>query len=281
MTRAATEPSPSAAATTATGDRTPALSVRGVTVAYHERPVLRAVSFDVPRGSILGVIGPNGAGKSTLLKSVLGLARVDAGEVELFGRPIAQQRAKVAYVPQTESVDWDFPVTAAEVVLMGRYPALGWFGRPGAADRAAAAAALEMVGMSDLAHRHIRKLSGGQQKRVFVARALAQGADVLLLDEPFAGVDAATERAIFDLIRALTTDGKTLLVVNHDLSILDRFDLVLMLNHRAVAFGPPHVVVNEENLRRTYGGRLSLLDRADAALTKERVTHDPELARRA
>lgn len=244
----------------------PALSVRALTVSYGERPVLRSVSFDVPRGKLVGIVGPNGAGKSTLLKAMLGLLDANSGSVRIYGKPVAQARTAVAYVPQTEAVDWDFPVTVFDVVLMGRFGRLGLFGRPKAADRDAAQRALEQVSMEPFVNRHIRQLSGGQQKRVFLARALAQEADILLLDEPFAGVDAATEQAIFDLMDRLTSEGKTLIVVNHDLSVLDKFDLVLLLNQQVVAFGPTAQTVTDVNLRRTYGGRLTLLDRADTAL---------------
>ncbi len=247
-----------------------AVSVRALTVSYGERPVLRSVSFDVPRGKLMGVVGPNGAGKSTLLKAMLGLIIPDGGTVRVQGLPVVNSRNAVAYVPQTEAVDWDFPVTVYDVVLMGRYGRMGWFGRPGAADRQMALRALDQVSMIDFRSRHIRQLSGGQQKRVFIARALCQQADILLLDEPFAGVDAATEQAIFQLIDRLTADGKTLIVVNHDLSVLKRFDLILLLNQQVVAFGPTDQTISDENMRRTYGGRLTLLDRADAALNETR-----------
>ena len=247
-----------------------AVSVRALTVSYGERPVLRSVSFDVPAGKLMGVVGPNGAGKSTLLKAMLGLIVPDGGSVRVQGLPVLNSRNVVAYVPQTEAVDWDFPVTVYDVVLMGRYGRLGWFGRPGAADRQMALKALDQVSMIDFKSRHIRQLSGGQQKRVFIARALCQQADILLLDEPFAGVDAATEQAIFQLIDRLTADGKTLIVVNHDLSVLQRFDLILLLNQQVVAFGPTDQTISDENMRRTYGGRLTLLDRADAALNETR-----------
>ncbi|MEM8739227.1 MAG: metal ABC transporter ATP-binding protein [Planctomycetota bacterium] len=255
------------------------LEVRDLTVAYDARPVLRSVSFTMEAGQMLSVVGPNGAGKSTLLKAMLGLITPDFGGVTVFGRSVDAVRHRLAYVPQTEGVDWDFPVTVGEVVLMGRYGRKRWFGRPGAADRAAAGAALERVGMGRFADRHIRQLSGGQQRRVFLARALCQGADLLLLDEPFAGVDAATERAIFGLIDQMADEGRAMLVVNHDLSILNRFDRVLLLNQRVVAFGPPEAVVTDENLRATYGGRLSLLDEADETLRRRRQQRDPHLAR--
>ena len=247
-------------------DTAPALSVRALTVSYGDRPVLRSVSFDVPRGKLVGIVGPNGAGKSTLLKAMLGLIEPNGGSVRVYGKPVGEARAEVAYVPQTEAVDWDFPVTVFDVVLMGRYGRLGLFGRPKAVDRRAALRALSQVSMGEFVNRHIRQLSGGQQKRVFIARALCQEAEILLLDEPFAGVDAATEQAIFELMDRLTGEGKTLIVVNHDLSVLDKFDLVLLLNQQVVAFGPTDRTITDANLRRTYGGRLTLLDRADTAL---------------
>ncbi|MEM1108634.1 MAG: metal ABC transporter ATP-binding protein [Planctomycetota bacterium] len=260
-------------------DPDPPLRATDVTVAYDARPVLRSVSFTLEPGQMLGIVGPNGAGKSTLLKSLLGLIDPDFGSVEVFGQDVEDVRTRIAYVPQTEGVDWDFPITVREVVLMGRYGQKGWFGRPNRGDHEHAHAALEKVGMSQFADRHIRQLSGGQQRRVFLARALCQGAELLLLDEPFAGVDAATEKAIFGLIDQMAAEGKALLVVNHDLSILDRFDRVLLLNQRVVAFGPPEEVVNEASLRATYGGRLSLLDEADETLRQRRNTRDPHLAR--
>ncbi len=246
------------------------LVVDSVTVAYQSRPVLRSVSFAVTAGQTVGVIGPNGAGKSTLLKCVLGLIKPDIGSVLLFGEPISDVRQRVAYVPQIEAVDWDFPVTVLDVVTMGRYGRLRLLQWPGRADREAAMEALGRVGMTEFAGRHIRQLSGGQQRRVFLARALCQGADLLLLDEPFAGVDAATEHAIFDLIDVMAAEGKTLVVVNHDLSVLDRFDALLMLNQRVVAFGPTDAVNTSEHLRATYGGRLAMLEAADEALLRPR-----------
>ncbi|MFI4861824.1 MAG: metal ABC transporter ATP-binding protein [Phycisphaerales bacterium JB063] len=256
----------------------PVIAAEGLTVAYDARPVLRSVSFAVMPGEMIGVIGPNGAGKSTLLKCLLGLIQPDYGRVRLFGGPVRSERRRVAYVPQTESVDWDFPVTVFDVVMMGRARSgpLGW---PGKADRQAATRALEQVGMSAFTKRHIRQLSGGQQRRVFLARALCQEAELLLLDEPFAGVDAASEQAIFALIDDIRALGKTVVVVNHDLSILERFDRVLMLNQRVIAYGKPGEMVNDDNLRATYGGRLSLLDQADETLRRRRMNRDPHLDR--
>ena len=269
-TEATAKAEPASASVTKSAAPPLAISVRGLSVSYGQLPVLRSVSFDIARGQLVGVVGPNGAGKSTLLKAMLGLLTPDRGVVCVLGEPVGQCRNRIAYVPQTEGVDWDFPITVRDVVVMGRYGRLGWFGRPNREDRQAAIEALELVAMSAFKDRHIRQLSGGQQKRVFLARALCQRAEVLLLDEPFAGVDAATEQAIFKLIERLVQEGKTLVVVNHDLSVLNRFDQVLLLNQRVVAFGTTERVVTDENLRRTYGGRLTLLDRADAALRENR-----------
>lgn len=262
----------------------PPIQAHDLTVAYDARPVLRSASFTLERGHMLSVVGPNGAGKSTLLKAMLGLITPDYGNVSFFGQPIDAVRHRIAYVPQTEAVDWDFPITVAEVVLMGRTTSrrgiMGWFKRPSADDRRLAAEALERVGMTNFANRHIRQLSGGQQRRVFLARALCQGADLLLLDEPFAGVDAQTEATLFALINQMSSEGKTVLIVNHDLQILDKFDQVMMLNQRVIAYGPPDKVVTDDNLRATYGGRLSLLDEADETL-RERRTQRDHLARTA
>lgn len=244
----------------------PALEVSGLTVSYQEKPVLRYVSVAVPVGHLVAVVGPNGAGKSTLLKAILGLVRSDSGAIRVLGQPVDAARREIAYVPQTDSADWDFPVTVREVVLMGRYRALGWLGRPRRHDHALVDDALRTVAMSDFAGRHIRQLSGGQQQRVFLARALAQEARVLLLDEPLAGVDARTEQAIFELMDAFAAAGKTLVVVNHNLQILERFSAVLLLNQSVVAFGPAREVVTEANLRRLYGGRMSFVDEAERVL---------------
>ncbi len=243
------------------------LSVHDVTVAYNRKPVLWDVDYDAPPRSLVGIIGPNGAGKSTLIKAALGLVPLASGRIEVFGKPAKKMRSMIGYVPQRESVDWDFPVTALDVVTMGRYGRIGLFRRVGKADRQAAMACLDRVGMSALADRQISQLSGGQQQRVFLARALAQEAQLYLMDEPFAGVDAATERAIVEILRELRDQGKTCLVVHHDLhSVREYFDHVMLLNMRIVAAGPTEQVFNDENLRKTYGGRLTLLDRAAEAV---------------
>jgi manganese/zinc/iron transport system ATP- binding protein len=247
------------------------LSVRDLTVAYHNQPVLWDVDLDVNEGHLIGVVGPNGAGKSTLLKAVLDLIPRASGQVLVYGRPYAQQRRLIAYVPQRESVDWDFPVNALDVVLMGRYGKMGWclpsFLFP--KHRAAALEALDRVGMADYAHRQISELSGGQQQRVFLARALVQDAQVYLMDEPFAGVDAATEKAIVRILRELRSNNRTALVVHHDLqTVAEYFDEVVLLNMRIVASGPTDAVFTNENLQKTYGGRLTLLDEAAHAVAR-------------
>jgi manganese/zinc/iron transport system ATP- binding protein len=247
----------------------PALEVHDLSVAYHRRAVLWDVDFALPPGNLVGVVGPNGAGKSTLLKAVMGLVPPASGEVRVFGGPLARHRQRVAYVPQRESVDWDFPTSAFDVVLMGRYGKHRLFARPNAADRAIAQRALQRMGMAGFAQRQISQLSGGQQQRVFLARALAQEAELYLMDEPFAGVDAATEQAVLELLRELRERGSTVVVVHHDLaSVPQYFDWVLLLNLRLVAGGPVGQVFTNDNLRATYGGRLQLLTDVAEAVRK-------------
>jgi manganese/zinc/iron transport system ATP- binding protein len=245
------------------------LSVHDVTVAYHRKPVLWDVDFDAPQGMLTAIVGPNGAGKSTLIKAAMGLIPLAAGRIEIFGKPIGAQRRLVGYVPQRGSVDWDFPVSALDVVCMGRYRAIGWCRPVTRAHKQASMACLERVGMADFAHRQISQLSGGQQQRVFLARALAQEARLYFMDEPFAGVDAATERAIVEVLRTLRDDGRTVICVHHDLqTIPEYFDHVLLLNMRIVAQGPVPEVFTQANLHKTYGGRLTLLDEASEALAR-------------
>ena len=237
-----------------------AIRVEDLTVAYGEKPVLWDVDMAVPPGVLMAVIGPNGAGKTTLIKAIMGLVRPVAGFVSIFGKPYLDQRRLVGYVPQRNSVDWDFPTSVLDVVMMGRYGALGWLRRPGRADRKAAGEALEKVGMTDLADRQISQLSGGQQQRVFLARALVQDARVYLMDEPFQGVDATTERAIVTLLKGMRSEGKTVVVVHHDLqTVPEYFDWVTLLNVRCVASGPVDEAFIDRNLRLTYGGRVSYL----------------------
>ncbi len=244
------------------------LAVHDLTVAYHRKPVLWDVDLDIPKGKLVGIVGPNGAGKSTLIKACLELVPKTSGEVGIFGKPYREQRHLVGYVPQRESVDWDFPVSALDVVTMGTYRALGWFRRVGKDQLEAAHAALEQVGIGHLANRQISQLSGGQQQRVFLARALAQDAQIYFMDEPFAAVDAATEQAIVELLQSLNKQGKTCLVVHHDLATVSRyFDWLVLLNMRVVATGPTDEVYNAENLEKTYGGQLNLLNDAAKALS--------------
>ena len=248
-----------------------ALHVEDLTVSYHGKPVLWDIDFDVPPGVMAAIVGPNGAGKSTLIKSILGLVPSVAGHVTLHGRPYRQARRRVGYVPQRSTVDWDFPTTAQDVVGMGLYGRLGWLRRPGRRERHEAMQALEMVGMDDFADRQISQLSGGQQQRVFLARALVQKADVYFLDEPMAGVDATTERAIVDILRRLRDQGKTVIVVHHDLqTVRSYFDWMLMLNVRVIAQGPVNDVYTADNLRRAYGGQIALLDDVTGAIPAER-----------
>ena len=239
---------------------TKAIEVTDLTVAYQEKPVLWDVDLDVPPGVLLSIVGPNGAGKTTLIKAILGLVRPAAGNVLIYDKPYEAQRRIVGYVPQRGTVDWDFPTNVLDVVMMGRYGALGWIRRPRQQEREQAMNALEKVGMEDYATRQISQLSGGQQQRVFLARALVQDSTVYLMDEPFQGVDATTERAIVDLLQELRANGKTVVVVHHDLqTVTDYFDWVMLLNIRRIASGPVEETFTPENLRETYGGRIAFV----------------------
>jgi manganese/iron transport system ATP-binding protein/manganese/zinc/iron transport system ATP- binding protein len=250
-----------------TTEQIPAIEVRNLTVSYGERPALLDVSVSIEPDQLVGVIGPNGSGKSTLIKAILGFVRPDVGEVRIAGQNVDRAKGLVAYVPQRGAVDWDFPITVKEVALMGRYQQIPWYRSLRKIDHEAALDALAMVRMSDFADRQIGQLSGGQQQRVFLARALAQGADILLLDEPFAGVDAATERAILEVLERAKAAGKTLVVVHHDLTTASEyFDNLILLKQRLYAYGPPRVVLQEELLSQVYEGRL----RVFADLTKEK-----------
>ena len=234
------------------------LAIRGLTVSYGEKPAVFSVDMTVRPGAMTAIIGPNGAGKSTLLKAALGILRPLSGQVTVLGRPLDAQRARIAYVPQRASVDWDFPTHVMDVVLMGLNRELGLLGRVRARHKARAMECLRRVGMQDFADRQIGQLSGGQQQRVFLARALAQDAELYLLDEPFAGVDAATEKAIISVLKALKEAGKTVVAVHHDLStVADYFDNVFLINTRKVAEGPVAEVFTAENLQAAYGGRLA------------------------
>ena len=251
------------------------LSIHAMTVAYDRKPVLWDVDYDAPKGRLVAIVGPNGAGKSTLIKGCLGLVPLASGVVEYRGRPLEEVRRRIGYVPQRESVDWEFPVSALDVTLMGRYGRIGWCRPIGRRHRAAARECLERVGLAGLENRQIDQLSGGQQQRVFLARALAQEADLYFMDEPFAGVDAATERAIVDVLREMRDAGRTVIVVHHDLqTVPEYFDEVLLLNMRVVAAGPIEDVFTRENLQKTYGGRLTLLAEAAEAIARARRGRD-------
>ncbi len=237
-----------------------AIEVSDLTVAYKDKPVLWDLDLETPPGVLMAVVGPNGAGKTTLLKAILGLVKPLAGQVRIHGRPYAQQRRLVGYVPQRGSVDWDFPTSVLDVVMMGRYRSLGWLRRPGARDREQALEALEKVGMRAFAGRQISQLSGGQQQRVFLARALVQEARLYFMDEPFQGVDATTEKAIVALLQELRREGKTVVVVHHDLqTVSEYFDWVTLLNVRKIASGPVSEAFTEANLRQAYGGRIAFI----------------------
>ncbi|NJN16207.1 MAG: metal ABC transporter ATP-binding protein [Oscillochloris sp.] len=238
-----------------------ALEITDLTVAYGEKPVLWDVDLAVPQGTLMAIVGPNGAGKTTMIKATLGLVRAAAGRTLINGKPYAEQRQLVGYVPQRGSVDWDFPTSVLDVVMMGRYGSLGWLRRPGRNERAQALAALEKVRMAEFADRQISQLSGGQQQRVFLARALVQDAQIYFMDEPFQGVDAVTERSVIAILRELRAEGKTVVVVHHDLqTVPEYFDWVTLINVRRIASGPVSEVFTEANLRTTYGGRIAFLD---------------------
>lgn len=231
-----------------------AVQIDDLTVAYDYKPVLWDIDLTVPEGVLMAIVGPNGAGKSTLIKTILGIIKPIAGTVSIFGKPYAKQRKMVAYVPQKGSVDWDFPTTAFDVVLMGTYGSLGWIKRPGAKEKKIALESMEKVGMLSYRNRQISQLSGGQQQRVFLARALAQDASIYFMDEPFQGVDATTEIAIINILKELRKAGKTVIVVHHDLqTVPEYFDWVTFLNVKKIATGPVKDIFNDDNLTKTYG----------------------------
>lgn len=245
------------------------IEIADLTVAYHRKPVLWEINLNIPTGSLVGIVGPNGAGKSTLMKAIVDLVPRVSGQVRIHGGTIPSQRHRIAYVPQRESVDWDFPASVLDVVLMGLYREVGWFWPLGAEHRRRALVALEQVGIADLANRQISQLSGGQQQRTFIARALVQSADIFLLDEPFAAVDAATEQSIIGVLRDLQSRGKTILVVHHDLHTVPQyFNYLVLINVRAVAWGPMAETFTPENLKKTYGGRLTVLDEVAEAMRR-------------
>jgi len=252
---------------------TTAIRISDLTVAYQRKPVLWEINLAIPKGALVGLVGPNGAGKSTLIKSIMEMVPRISGKIEIAGESLAKQRRNVAYVPQRESVDWDFPATVMDVVTMGLYREIGWLLPIRKEHRQRALQALEQVGIAELADRQISQLSGGQQQRTFLARALVQSAEIFLMDEPFAAVDAATEQSIIQLLRQQQQAGKTTLVVHHDLhTVPDYFDYLILLNVRAVAWGPMQSTFTRENLQRTYGGRLTLLDEVSEAMKRSSIS---------
>lgn len=243
------------------------LEITDLATSYGKIEALKGVSLQAKAGEVTCLLGPNGAGKSTLIKACMGLLPCASGWVRAFGKPMPESLGRVGYVPQRESVDWDFPVSVMDVVLMGRYGRIGLFRRPSDEDRRIARECLERVQMLPFADRQISNLSGGQQQRVFLARALAQESDLYFMDEPFTGVDAATEASIIALLQELRSRGKTLLVVHHDLpTARNYFDWLLLLNMRVVAFGPTEQVFTPDLLQKTYGGRLTLLSEVAEAV---------------
>ncbi len=247
-----------------------ALEAHNLTVRYNKQPVLWNVDFSIPAGSLAGIIGPNGSGKTTLLKAAMGILGSDSGYVRFFGKELDAVREKVSYVPQRQSVDWDFPASVMDVVLMGRYRAGKLLGRLSKTDREIAAEALEQVGLYPLRKQHISELSGGQQQRTFIARSLAQQADIFLMDEPFAGIDAASEESIISLLQSLRSSGKTVILVHHDLhTAIEFFDHVVLLNTRLVAAGPKTETLSVENLNATYGGQLTVLNKIAELVRKQ------------
>ena len=237
-----------------------AVEVTNLTVAYQETPVLWDIDLTVPAGVLMAIVGPNGAGKTTLIKAILKLIPSASGQAQIYGKPYTQQRHLVSYVPQRGEVDWDFPTTVQDVVMMGLYGQLGWIRRPGRREKQLAQEAMSKVGILELKNRQINQLSGGQQQRVFLARALIQDAQLYLMDEPFQGVDATTERAIVTLLQSLRQQGKTVIVVHHDLqTVTSYFDWVMLLNVHRIDSGPIETVFNEDNLHRTYGGHVEIL----------------------
>jgi manganese/zinc/iron transport system ATP- binding protein len=245
------------------------IEVHDLTVSYQKKPVLYGVDLEVEEGSLVGIIGPNGAGKSTLIKTIMNMIKPNGGYVKIFGETPKTGIKRIGYIPQKESVDWDFPVTVLDVVLMGRYGHLGWFGRIRKEDRTKANECLEQVNMLAYADRPIGNLSGGQQQRVFLARALAQESAVYLMDEPFAGVDAVTEKTMISILQEMKNAGKTLMVVHHDLaSAREYFDQLLLLNMRKVAYGPVQEVYTHKLLQKTYGGKLAVLSEMATEVAK-------------
>ncbi len=233
------------------------LDVDNISVGYNGAPVLREITFQIPHGARVAVVGPNGAGKSTLFKALVGLLPLRAGKIFIHNLPLGHHLDCVAYVPQREEVDWHFPVTVTDVVMMGRFGHQSWLQGSGRADREVVRKSLEQMGIADMADRSISELSGGQQQRVFLARALAQEPHIFLMDEPFTGVDATTQEATLALLDHLRREKVTVLISTHDLNLAaSRFDAVLLLNRRLIAFGEPKSVFTPENLTQAFGSQL-------------------------
>ncbi len=237
------------------------INIEDLSINYGSKRVLSNIYLELLKGHVIGLIGPNGAGKSTLIKAILGLIDYEVGRIEVFGQPVDNVRKRIAYVPQKDEIDWSFPATVFDVVMMGRYPHISNFSSPSKADKELVHEAIEEMEMGPFKNRQIGKLSGGQQQRVFLARAIAQQADLFLLDEPFVGVDSTTEHKIIDLMQKQAKEDKMLLVVHHDLaSVSHYFDKVIMLNQRIIAFGNVNEIFTEAYLKKTYGGQLSVLN---------------------
>ena len=250
----------------------PVIELHDLTITYNKKPALWGIDFTLPAGQLIGIVGPNGAGKSTLLKAIMGLLPLSSGYVEIMGKKLDDVRKKISYVPQRESVDWEFPASVMDVVLMGLYSSKGMFRRISRADKEKAKHALEKVKMLPFAKRQIAQLSGGQQQRVFLARALAQDADIYLMDEPFAGVDAASESAIFKILEFMRSEGKTIVVVHHDLQTAAQyFDWAILLNTRLVGSGPIDKIFTSELLQEAYGGKLTLLSQIGDLISKKEL----------
>lgn len=247
------------------------IELHDLSASYDKKPVLWGIDFEITSPGLIGIVGPNGAGKSTLLKAIMGLIPLSSGHVAIHGKTLQEMRKKVSYVPQRESVDWDFPTTVKEVVMMGRFQQMGFWKIPARKDKAIVESCLEKVGLSAYKNRQISQLSGGQQQRTFIARALAQEAEIYLMDEPFAGVDAATEKAILTILQDLSRAGKTIIVVHHDLhAVASHFEDVILLNMRLVAYGKKEEVLTTSLLQEAYGGRLTLLTEISQLMKSER-----------
>lgn len=251
-------------------DPDPSVEVHDMIVSYDRKPVLWGIDISLPKNQIISIVGPNGAGKSTLLKAIMGLIEIDSGYVKIFDNSLDNVRKKISYVPQRESVDWDFPASVYDIVMMGRYQFMGLFKRPSKIDKNIVLKCMEKLGIASLKNRQISQLSGGQQQRVFLARALAQEADIYFMDEPFSAIDISTENTIIKLFKEMVKENKTIIVVHHDIySVKTYFDWTVMLNMRIIASGPTKDVLTSENFKETYGSHLSILTEVGNIVKKE------------